>query len=177
MSSQLNDNAGPAHHSAFLQHLLSYPVISDGVHTSKAGKYGQRSLRFGNAAYQTFAATATTWFQKPYQHLLPYIQQVDSFGDNILYYVDKRFPMIQKPTEELYNDTKGLIFLSYHKGLEARDHVVQVYHSEYKKNEQLGLAAYGKAAVTTVLGVSNEVLSGLSCFLHPKKAEATNTVK
>jgi hypothetical protein len=176
MSSELNDNAGPAHHSAFLEHLLSYPVISDGVHTFKSGKYGQRSLQFGDATYHTFAAPVTTWFQKPYQHLLPYIQKVDSLGNNILHYIDKRFPIIRKPTEELYKDTKGLIFLSYHKGLEGRDHVLQVYNSEYKKNEQAGLVAHGKAAATTVLDVSNEALSWLSCFLHPKKAEATNTV-
>lgn len=115
------------------------------------------------------------WFQKPYQHLLPYIQKVDSLGDNILQYVDKRFPTIKKPTEELYNDTKGLILLSYHKGLEGKDHVLQVYNSEYKKNEQAGLAAHGKAAATTVPDASNEALSWLSCFLHPQKAEASNT--
>lgn len=51
-----------------------------------------------------------------------------------------------------------------------------VYDSEYKKNKQVGLVAHGKAAVTTILGVSNEALSWLSCLLHPKKAEATNTV-
>ncbi|KAF5268070.1 hypothetical protein FOXYS1_1046 [Fusarium oxysporum] len=176
MSSQLNDNAGLAQHSVFFQHLLSYPVISDGVHTFESGKYGQRSIQYGNAAYQTFAATATTWFQKPYQHLLPYIQKVDSLGDNILHYVDKQFPIIKKPTQELYNDTKDLISSSYHKALEGRDHVLMVYDSEYKKNKQVGLVAHGKAAVTTVLGVSNEALSWLSCLLHPKKAEATNTV-
>ncbi|EXL39693.1 hypothetical protein FOCG_17700 [Fusarium oxysporum f. sp. radicis-lycopersici 26381] len=176
MSSQLNDNAKPAHHSAFFQHLLSYPVISDSVYTFKSGKYSQTSLQFGNAAYQTFAATATTWFQNPYQHLLPYIQKVDSLGGNILHYVDKRFPFMKKPTEELYNDTKGLIFLSYQKGLEGRDHVLKVYDSEYKKNKQVSLVAHGKAAVTTFLGVSNEALSWLNCILHLKKAEVTNTV-
>ncbi|WKT52636.1 hypothetical protein QSH57_003198 [Fusarium oxysporum f. sp. vasinfectum] len=133
-------------------------VISDGVHTFDSGKYGQRSIQFGNAAYQTFAATATTWFQKPYQHLLPYIQKVDSLGDNILHYVNKQFPIIKKPTQELYNDTKGLVSLLYHKALEGRDHVLKVYDSEYKKNKQVGLVAHGKAAVTTVLGVSNEAL-------------------
>ncbi|TXB96706.1 hypothetical protein FocTR4_00010953, partial [Fusarium oxysporum f. sp. cubense] len=156
-------------------HLLSYPVISDGVHTFESGKYGQRSIPFGNAACQTFAATTTTWFQKPYQHLLLYIK-VDSLGDNILHYVEKQFPIIKKPTQVLYNDTKDLISLSYHKGLEGRDHVPKVYDSEYKKNKQVCLVAHGKAAVTTVLGVSNEALSWLSRLLHPKKAEATNTV-
>ncbi|KAL5590150.1 hypothetical protein FOVSG1_012017 [Fusarium oxysporum f. sp. vasinfectum] len=84
VSSQLNVNAGLAHHSVSFQHLLSYPIISDGVHTFESGKYGQRSIPFGNAAYQTFDVTTTTWFQKPYQHLLLYIK-VDSFGDDILH--------------------------------------------------------------------------------------------
>lgn len=166
----------PADHAPHLQHLLNYPVISDGVHTFRANEYGQKSIQLGDAAYQTFAAPVIPWFAKPYQYVSPYVQKVDSIGDKTLDRIDERFPVVKKPTDELYNDTKGLVLLPYHKGLEGKDHVFQVYNSEYKKNEQPGLVATGKAALTTVLVVSNETLSWLSTFLHAKKAEAAQSV-
>lgn len=175
-SPQVNGDVSAAQYSAFIQHLLNYPVVSDGVHTFKSNEYGQRSIKLGDAAYQTFAAPVIPWFSKPYQYVSPYVQKVDSIGDKTLDRIDKKFPVVKKPTEELYADTKSLVLLPYHKGLEGKDHVLQVYNSEYKKNEQAGLVAHGKAAVTTVLVVSNETLSWISSFLHQKKAEATNAV-
>ncbi|EWY79983.1 hypothetical protein FOCG_17764 [Fusarium oxysporum f. sp. radicis-lycopersici 26381] len=76
------------------QHLLNYPVICDGVHTLKSNEYSQRSIKLGDAAYQTFAA--------PY--VSPYVQKVDSLGDNILDRIDERFPVVTKSTEEVYQD-------------------------------------------------------------------------
>ncbi|TXB98867.1 hypothetical protein FocTR4_00012330 [Fusarium oxysporum f. sp. cubense] len=122
-------------------HLLNYPVINDGIHASKSNEYGRRSIKLGDAAYQTFAAPIIPYFSKPYQCVSP-----------------------------------ALILLPYHKGLEGKDHVFQVYSSEAKKNEQAGLVAHGKAAATTVLVVSNETLFWISSFLHQKKAETINTV-
>lgn len=162
--------------SAFFQHLLNYPVISDSVDTFKSNEYGQKSLKLGDAAFQTFAAPVIPWFAKPYQYVSPYVHKADTLGDKTLDRIDEKFPVVKKPTTDLYNDTKGLILLPYTKGLEGKDHVLQVYTSEYKKNEQAGLVAHGKAAVTTVLVVSNETLSWIGSFLHAKKAEATSAV-
>ncbi|KAJ4127433.1 hypothetical protein NW754_007762 [Fusarium falciforme] len=123
-SCQVNGDARAAHCSAFLQHLLDYPVISDGIRAFKSGDYGWKSIQLSDAAYKTFAALVIPWFQKPCQFVSPYVQNVDSLGDKSLHYVDKRFPLVKKPTEELYNDTKGLILLPYHKGLEGKEHVI-----------------------------------------------------
>ncbi|EXK26143.1 hypothetical protein FOMG_17245 [Fusarium oxysporum f. sp. melonis 26406] len=158
------------------QHLLNYPVINNGIHAFKSNKYGRRSIKLGNAAYQTFAAPIIPYFSKPYQCVSPYIHKVDSLGGNALDRINKRFPVVKKPTKELYRDTRALILLPYHKGLEGEDHIFQVYSSEAKKNEQAGPVAHGKAAATTVLVVSNETLLWISSFLHQKKTETTNTV-
>ncbi|KNB19360.1 hypothetical protein FOXG_16721 [Fusarium oxysporum f. sp. lycopersici 4287] len=173
-SPQVNGDMSVAQYSAFIQHLLNYPVISDGVHIFKSNEYGQRSIKLGEAAYQTFAAPVIPYFSKPYQYVSPYVQKVDSLGSKTLDRIDERFPVAKKPTEELYQDTRALILLPYHKGLEGKDHVFQVFNSEVKKNEQTSLVAHGKAAATTVLVVSNETLSWISSFLHQKKAETTN---
>ncbi|KAF4424274.1 CAP20-virulence factor, partial [Fusarium acutatum] len=152
-------------------HLLNYPVINNGIHAFKSNEYGRRSIKLGNAAHQTFAAPIIPYFSKPYQYVSPYVPKVDSLGVNALDRIDKRFIVVKKPTEELYRDTRAPILLPYRK-----DHVFQVYSSKAKKNEQAGLVAHGKAAVTTVLVVSNETLSLISSFLHQKKAKTTNTV-
>ncbi|KAL7762803.1 hypothetical protein ACKLNR_006161 [Fusarium oxysporum f. sp. zingiberi] len=158
-SPQVNGEISAAQYSDFIQHLLNYPVINDGIYAFKSNEYGRRSIKLGDAAYQTFAAPIIPYFSKPYQYVSPYVQKVDSLGGNALDRIDKRFPVVKKPTEELYRDTRALILLPYHKGLEGKDHVFQVYSSEAKKNEQAGLVAHGKAAATTVLVVSNGTLS------------------
>lgn len=116
------------------------------------------------------------YFSKPYGYVSPYVQRADSLGDATLGKIDERFPVVKKPTGELYNGTKGLILLPYTKGLEGKDHVFDVYSSELKKMEPQGIVAQGKAAVTTVLVVSNETLSWLSSFLSAKKKEADQTI-
>lgn len=175
-SPQVNGDVAAARYSAFIEHLLNYPVISDGVDNFRANEYGQKSIKLGDAAYKTFAAPVIPWLAKPYQYVSPYVQKADSIGDKTLNHIDERFPVVKKPTDELYSETKGLVLLPYHKGLEGKDHVFQIYSSEYKKNEQAGLVASGKAALTTVLVVSNETLSWLSTFLHTKKAEASESL-
>lgn len=158
-----------------LQHLLDYPLISDGISTFKSNEYGQRSIKLGDSAYQTLAAPVIPYFAKPYQFVSPYVQRVDSLGDKTLGAIDERFPIVKKPTSDLYNDTKGLVLLPYNKGLEGKEHVFQLYSTEFKKNDQQGLVAHGKAAVTTALVVSNETLSWISNFLAAKKNEASKT--
>jgi len=120
----------------WLQHLLNYPLISDGITTFKSNEYAQRSIKLGDSAYQTFAAPVLPWIAKPYGYISPYVQRADSIGDKALDRVDERFPVVKKPTNELYNDTRSLILLPYNKSIEGRDHVFQVYSSEIKKAEQ-----------------------------------------
>lgn len=163
--------------SAFIQHLLTYPLISDSVHTVAANEYAQRSFKLGDSVYQTFAAPLLPWVAKPYGLVFPYVQKADSIGDKTLDRVDERFPIVKKPTGELYNETRELILLPYQKGLEGKEHVFSVYAAEYKKSEQQGLVAQGKAAVTTAVVVSNETLTWISNFVSAKRAEATEYTK
>jgi hypothetical protein len=164
------------HSSAFIQHLLDYPFISDGIKSFKSHEYGQRSIALTDSAYKTFAAPVIPFFLKPYQYVSPYVSKADSFGDATLTSLDERFPAVKKPTADIYADTKGLIYLPLNKGLEGRDHVFQVYSSEIKKVEQQGIVAHSKAALLTALVVSNETLSWFSSFIAKKKGEASQVV-
>lgn len=155
---------------------MDYPVISDSVDTVKTNELGQRTLKLGDSAYQTFAAPVLPWLAKPYQYVSPYVQKADAIGDQTLGKLDERFPVMKRATADLYNDTRSLLFLPYNKGLEGRDHVFGIYSNECKKHEAQGLVAHGKAAVSTAFVVSNETLSWLSSYLTAKKRETTTAV-
>jgi len=40
--------------SQFLDHLTSYPVVSDGIETFKSNSYGKKSLEIADSAYSRF---------------------------------------------------------------------------------------------------------------------------
>jgi hypothetical protein len=174
-SHQVNGNVPSfAHKSAFLRHILNYPVISDGIHNIKGNEYAQRSLKLGDSAYQTFAAPVVPYLSKPYGYVSPYVEKADALGEHTLVVLDERFPVLTKPTADLYADTRGLILMPYNKGLEGKDHVFSVYSSECKKMGQQGVVGQGKAAFTTALIVSTETITWLSGFLSAKKDEASS---
>ncbi|KAH7321226.1 perilipin MPL1-like protein [Stachybotrys elegans] len=170
------DVPSSASNSAFVQHLLSYPLIKDSIHTFQSNEYGQKSIQLGDSAYKTFAAPVVPYLAKPYEYVSPYVQKADSLGDKTLNRIDAQFPVVKKPTSDIYNDTKTLIFLPYQKGLEGKDHVFKVYSNEVKKNDQQSLIAQGKAVVITVLVVGTETLSWLGRFLNSKKEQVNHTV-
>lgn len=170
------DSSSPSYQSAFISHLLHYPLISDSISTIKSNEYGQRSIKLGDSAYQTFAHNVMPWFAKPYEYVSPYVAKADSIGDQGLSKIDERFPVVKKPTNDIYKETRSLVLTPYYKGIEGRDHIFQVYNSEFSKNERPSLVAHGKAAVTTALVVSNETLEWLSSFLKAKKEETNQTI-
>lgn len=53
--------------------------------------------------------------------------------------------------------------------------MLSVYSSQFKKMEQQGLVAQGKAAITAALIVSNETLAWLGGFLNAKKEQASHS--
>ncbi|KAM0255979.1 hypothetical protein ACHAQJ_005283 [Trichoderma viride] len=174
---QVNGEVNGHAQSAFLQHLLSIPLVSDGVHTVKSNEYAQKSFKLGDSAYQTFAAPVLPYLARPYGYFSPYFQKADSFGDKTLDRIEERFPFVKKPTGDIYNDTRGLILFPYQKGLEGKEHVFKVYAAELKKLEQEGVVAQGKAVVSTAFVVSNETLAWLSSFVAVKKGEAADSTK
>jgi hypothetical protein len=173
MSAQVNgDVPTTAPSSAFLQHLMRYPVIHDGVSTFKENPYGQKSLQLGDSAYKTFAKPVVPYFARPYEYVSPYVKKADSIGDQTLAKIEEKFPVVKKLIGELYTEAKGLVFFPLRKGLEGKDHVVKTYSDECTKSGEAGIVTYGKALVTTAFILGNETVSWVSGFLSAKKQEA-----
>lgn len=161
------------------QHLTGYPVVHDGVETFKSNPYGQKSIQIGDSAYKTLAAPVLPYLSKPYQYVEPYVKKADDLGDKALAKVDETFPVVKKPTGELYSNAKGLVFLPYNKAFEGKDHVLDIYTREHKNlggENGSGLVLTGKAAFTTILVVSVETFKLVQDFLSKKGKETQQHV-
>jgi hypothetical protein len=167
---------GDVPHSAFIDHILGYPVINDGISTFKSNPYGQKSIQLGDTAFKTFAQPIMPYFAKPYQYVSPYVKKADDLGDKTLSKVDEKFPIVKKPTEELYSDARSIIMFPLRIGQSGKEYVMNTYNSECKKVGGDNLMTYGKAAFTTALIITTDTLTTLSSFLGSKKEEAKQTM-
>ncbi|KAI0843580.1 hypothetical protein F5Y06DRAFT_291494 [Hypoxylon sp. FL0890] len=173
MAAQVNGEVHPS--SATLSHITGYPVVSDSIAYIKGNPYGQKSIELGDSAYKTFAKPVLPYIAKPYQYISPYVKKADAVGDNTLTKIDERLPVLKKPTNELWTDGKNLVFFPVRKGLETKDHVLDVYGSEYKKVGGDGLVTSGKALVSTGLVVTSEALAWIGDLLRAGKVQAKET--
>ncbi|KAI0202981.1 hypothetical protein F4808DRAFT_49143 [Astrocystis sublimbata] len=170
MSPQVNGEVHPS--SATLSHITGYPVVNDSIAYFKKNPYGQRSIELSDSAYQTFAKPFLPYFNKPYQYVSPYVQKADAIGDDALSRIDERLPVLKKPTDELVSDSKAIITFPVRKGLETKDHMFEIYNSEYKKVGGEGLVTSGKALISAGLVVTSEALVWIGDVFRASKIQA-----
>ncbi|KAI3552715.1 uncharacterized protein CCOS01_13888 [Colletotrichum costaricense] len=166
----------PSVPSAALQHFLDYPVVHDGVVTFRNHPVGKKSLVYSDSAYKTFAEPLLPYFARPWGYLRPYAEKADNLGDQALTKVDERFPVVKKPTEELYAGAKGIIALPIRTGVEAKDHVLKTFSQQKKKVGSENVVAYGKALIGTALITTSELIIWVGDVIHYKKEEAKEVV-
>jgi hypothetical protein len=161
---------------AFVNHILNYPVVNDGVATFKSTPLGQRSLKLGDSAYRTFAAPVLPYFSWPLQLITPYARKADDLGDKTLSRVDEKFPIVKKPTDEVINSARSIYALPFRFGQSGKEHVLSTYGAQLDKNGGNGLLGRGKAAVTTAYILTSESLTTLGSYLNEKKQQANEVV-
>ncbi|CAG8958255.1 hypothetical protein HYFRA_00000609 [Hymenoscyphus fraxineus] len=170
MSPQVNGNSAPS--SAFLSHLYSYPVVSDSITTFKKNPYGAKSIDLTSQGYEKLGKPIINILAGPYEYVSPYVKKADSIGDHTLSTIDEKFPVVKKPTGELYENAQFLVFFPLKKGSEGKDYVLSTYKGEVKKVGGDGLVAYGTAALGTSIIITRETFNWLSQFLSQKKTQA-----
>jgi len=173
MAPQIN---GEAPSSAFLSHLFSYPVISDSISTFKSNPYGAKATELTTNTYTKISSPILPYLSKPYQYVSPYVAKADSLADSSLSTLDSKFPVVKKPTGELYDDGKAIVFYPLKVGNEGKDYVLGVFGGEKKKVGGEGVVTWAKAGIATGLIVSSDALGWLSAFLSKKKTEAKEIV-
>jgi len=163
--------------SQFLSHLTSYPVVHDSIDTFKKNPYGAKGIDLTNASYNKFVAPALPYFKGPYSYVAPYVSKADELGDKGLSKIEEKVPMVKSETKELKQNAFSLAHWPFEKMGSTRDYVFHTYGEEYKKCGGDGIVAGSKAAITSSLVMSADVLSWVSSFLKAKKEEARDTVK
>ncbi|KAL4933711.1 putative pathogenesis associated protein Cap20 [Aspergillus undulatus] len=176
-NSTMGENAvnGERAQSQFLEHLTSYPVVSDSITYYKGNKYGAKSLEFADQGYG-FAKPYLTYFSKPYGYVAPYVTQADSLGDKGLNKVDATFPILKEETGTIKETIYDTVYFPLRLVGDARNHVGKTYGEEYKKCGGDGLVARGKAFITTGLVLSQEGLGFISSLLQKKKSQVKELV-
>lgn len=166
-----------------LDHLASYPIISDSISTFKAYPLGQRSIDITHSAYCTFIAPLSPYLSKA----APYVTRADELAESSLDKIEERFPIVKEPTENIKNtvvDTIGyprkLVGEVYIRGTDfakdTKEYVFNVYDDELARQETVekrgGYIPKAKAGVTTGLVVSSELMSIIASYLGSKKEQA-----
>jgi len=176
MAAQAQVN-GEAPSSAFLNHLTSYPVVSDSISAFKTNPYGAKSLDLTTASLHRLQPLLP-YLARPYQFVSPYVQKADSLGDATLSSIDARFPAVKKPAGEWYSEGREIVLFPLRKGNEGKEYVLSVFGVEKKKVGQDGLVSYGKALIGTGLVVSGDAYKWVSEYLAgAKKAPAAGGEK
>lgn len=157
----------------FLQHLVSYPVVSDAISTFKSNPYGKRSLDLSNTGYEKLVAPFVPYAKRPYGYVAPYVAKADSLGFDALIRVDHTFPIVKEDTEKIKGTVLDYAYFPFRLAGDSKNYVLNTYSSEYKKCGGDGYVAGSKAIVTTSLVVTSDTLAWLSTFLGQKKEEGT----
>lgn len=142
---------GDSPQSVTLRHLLTYPAVQDGVRNFSATQIGKMSIRLSSAAYQMVAGPVLSLLEKPYQYVSPYVTRADELGDQTLCKVEEKFPVVKKPSPELLDETKGVIFAPI-------NHVSEIYKSKYESTPGDNSVTCAKAALKTVLTLTSKGL-------------------
>lgn len=167
---------GEKPHSQFLDHLTSYPVVSDSISLFKSNPVGAKSIEYGDQAYNRLAKPVLPYFSTPYSYVAPYLARADALGDKGLTQIDSRFPIIREDTQKIRGTIYNTAGYPVRVAGDVKQHLFETYGSEYKKCGGDGVVASGKALITTSLVLSTESLTRLTTWLQKAKDEAKEVV-
>ena len=160
-----------------MQHLTSYPVVSESITTFKSNPYGARSINLADTVHTKLVKPVVPYAQKPYGYISPYVARADQIAASGLDKVDARFPIIKEDTEKIKGTVVGYAYAPFVFVGKGKEYLTNTYGSEYKKCGGPGYMAGGKAIVTTGLIVTSDVLGWVGSFIAEKKVQGEQAVK
>lgn len=130
-----------------------------------------------NAGFSKFVAPTLPYFKGPYSYVAPYVSKADELGDKSLSIFEDKIPIVKSEVKEIKQTAFDFAYWPFETVGNGKDYVFKTYGDEYKKCGTGGLIATSKAAITSSLIISADVLSWLSSLLTAKKDEARETIK
>lgn len=143
-----------------INHLKTFPVVSDSLSAVQQHPLGQRSISITSTAYDKFLRPFTPYFVKVNEYASPYVSKADEIADQGLGKVEATFPILKEPTEnvkskvtEQLQSPKKIAGDLYGTGLhianEKKEYVFKVYQDELAKEGSKGYLPAAKAGITT----------------------------
>ncbi|KAF8421409.1 hypothetical protein EV426DRAFT_198480 [Tirmania nivea] len=166
-----------------INHLKTFPVVSDSLCAVQQHPIGQRSISITSTAYDKFLRPFTPYFVKVNEYASPYVSKADEIADQGLGKVEATFPILKEPTEnvkskvtEQLQSPRKIAGNLYGTGLslanEKKDYVFKVYHDELAKDGNKGYLPAAKAGITTSFVVAADGIQWVYDTLS-KKAPTT----
>ncbi|KAJ5215054.1 hypothetical protein N7468_010733 [Penicillium chermesinum] len=163
-------------HSQFFHHLTSYPLVSDTINLFKTNPYGAKSLDLADQGFSQFAKPVLPYLSKPYSIIEPYLVRADSLGDQGLTRIDSRFPIIREDTQKIRGAVYNHATYPIRVADDVKQHVFDIYGTEYKKCGGDGYVASGKAVITSSLVLTQESLAWVNTWFQTAKEEVKEVV-
>lgn len=117
--------------SQFLDHITSYPVVSDSIETFKSNPYGKKSLELADGAYARFGKPVEPYLETPKSYVAPYAKKADELADSGLGKVESHFPIMKDDTNTIVEKGKSLIFYPFKLAGDSRDYVFSTYNGSF----------------------------------------------
>ncbi|KAL9107444.1 MAG: hypothetical protein Q9227_007641 [Pyrenula ochraceoflavens] len=163
--------------SKTLEHLTSYPVVSDTITGFKNNPYGRKSLDLGTNSYQKFVKPMTPYLIKPYSFVAPYVAKADSIGDAGLSKVDNRVPILKEDTKTIQNTIYGYAYFPLNVAGAGKSYVYNTYDDQYKKVSGEGYVKHARALISTGLYVASDTFEYIAQWYSGVKKEAKEITK
>jgi len=172
---------GEKHHSVFLSHLTSYPLVSDSITTYQSHPYGAKSISVFNTAYSTaytnLYAPFSSYLSRPYSVVAPYLAKADSIGDSGLSTLESRFPIVKADTATIQEKAKGVAGFPWRVVQEGKQFVFNTYDDELTKSEGNTIVKQVKAVVGTEIKLTMAVFNFVLDLLKKGENEAKEVVE
>jgi len=180
MSTDTTTN-GDVPQSQFLSHLISYPVISDGITTYKSHPYGAKSISLAHSAYSTAYTTIipriSPLLETPYSYVAPYLAKADSIGDSTLSHLDSRFPIVRAETSTISEKVQGVAGYPFVVVGKGREFVSKTWSEEYERSGGSGVVKGARAVIGTELKVGAAVIEYLRTAVGKFREEGKKVVE
>lgn len=174
MSNSLTNGDKPSLQT--LEHIKSYPLVSDITDGFKSNPYGAKSIEIANASYDKFGKPIEPYLKGTFAYAKPYVEKADSLGDKAFGKLDETFPIVKEDTQTLVESVKGYAFLPFQIAGQGRDYLYESWSGEYSKTARRndrgdGLLTHTLAAISTMLKIEKDMFDRVADYLGPKKDE------
>jgi len=180
MASDSVTNGSPQ--SAFLSHLTSFPVVSDGISTYKSNTYGAKSISYASQTLDLLTTKIykplSPYLATPFSYVAPYVSKADSLGSTGLTKLESRFPIVKEDTATVQKAVTSYAGYPLELADQGKGALLKIYEDRLKFHEEKGTyLRVPRAAVETQLIATQKLLHAVSTWAHQKSNSYYNGKK